>query len=136
MAHKKTGSRSAEIVMQYWAFLDQHLADILDGRVDEMLTISQIAQRLFIAPGHLTNTLTNETGHHPCYYYDLKIIEAANQLLLTTALSGAEIARMLTFDPSNFVKFYKSITGITPATFREQKVLPAPLPIEQKKYAH
>lgn len=134
MEHKKSGSRGTEIAAQYFAFLDQHLADILEDRVDDMLTISQIAQQLFIAPGHLTNTLTRETGHHPCYYYDLKIVEVANKLLLNSSLSGAEIARRLTFDPSNFVKFYKSITGITPAIFREKKVLPAVLPIEQKKY--
>src|SRR5690606_26995075 len=121
MSNKRTGSRGTEIVEQYLAFLDQHLADILENSVDEMLTISQIAQRLFVAPGHLTNTLSKETGHHPCYYYDLKIIETANKLLLNSDLSGAEIARRLTFDPSNFVKFYKSITGITPAIFREQK---------------
>ncbi|WP_114789871.1 helix-turn-helix domain-containing protein [Niabella yanshanensis] len=134
MEHKKAGSRGIEIVEQYFAFLDRHLADLLEDRVDDMLTISQIAQHLFIAPGHLTNTLTKETGRHPCYYYDLKIIEVANKLLLNTALSGSEIARRLTFDPSNFVKFYKSITGITPAIFREKKVLPPVLPIEGKKY--
>ncbi len=134
MEPKKTSNRGAEIVEQYFAFIDQHLSDLLEDRVDDMLTISQIAQQLFIAPGHLTNTLTKETGHHPCYYYDLKIIEVANQLLLNTNLSGSEIARRLTFDPSNFVKFYKSITGITPAIFREKKALPPVLPIEQKKY--
>lgn len=134
MEQKKSVSRGTEIVEQYFAFVDQHLADLLEDRVDDMLTISQIAQHLFIAPGHLTNTLTKETGHHPCYYYDLKIIKAANKLLLETDLSGSEIARRLTFDPSNFVKFYKSITGITPATFREKKALPPVLPIEQKKY--
>jgi AraC-like DNA-binding protein len=134
MEQKKSGSRGTEIAAQYFAFLDQHLADILEDRVDEMLTISQIAQQLFVAPGHLTNTLTRETGHHPCYYYDLKIIEVANKLLLNSNLSGAEIARRLTFDPSNFVKFYKSITGITPAIFREKRTLPPILPIEQKKY--
>lgn len=134
MKNKKAGNRGSEIVETYFAFLDQHLADILEDRVDDMLSISQIAQHLFIAPGHLTNTLSKETGHHPCYYYDLKIIEAANKLLLNSNLSGAEIARRLTFDPSNFIKFYKSITGITPANFREKKVLPPTLPIEQKKY--
>ncbi len=134
MEPKKISSRGTEIVTQYFAFIDQHLADLLEDRVDDMMTITQIAQHLFIAPGHLTNTLTKETGHHPCYYYDLKIIEVANQLLLHSDLSGSEIARRLTFDPSNFVKFYKSITGITPAIFREKKALPSILPIEQKKY--
>ncbi|MCH5715453.1 hypothetical protein [Niabella hibiscisoli] len=53
---KKTSSRGTEIVTQYFAFIDQHLADLLEDRVDDMMTITQIAQHLFIAPGHLTNT--------------------------------------------------------------------------------
>jgi AraC-like DNA-binding protein len=31
-----------------------------------------------------------------------------------------EIARHLTFDPSNFTKFFKHFEGITPKKFREQ----------------
>jgi AraC-like DNA-binding protein len=42
-------------------------------------------------------------------------------MLLTTNLSVAEIARTLTFDPSNFSKFFKHFEGITPKQFREKK---------------
>lgn len=129
-------SRNEEITDSYFRFLDRHLADLLEGRETEMLHISAIARRLFISPGHLTNTLKLHTGHHPCYYYDLKIIDATNKLLLDTALSASEIARRLSFDPSNFVKFYKSLTGITPARFRKERMLPPVLPITSKIYAH
>jgi AraC-like DNA-binding protein len=57
-----------------------------------------------------------------------------NDLLLNTEKSASEIARILTFDPSNFVKFYKNLTGITPTEFRKNKILPKKLPIETKKY--
>lgn len=133
-ATKKLWSRNDEITRDYLAFLDIHIADLLSGRETEMLHINEIAQRLFIAPGHLTNTLKLTTNHHPCYYYDLKIIEVTNNLLLTTSLSASEIARRLTFDPSNFVKFYKSLTGITPTQFRKVKALPENLPISAKAY--
>jgi AraC family transcriptional regulator of adaptative response / methylphosphotriester-DNA alkyltransferase methyltransferase len=129
-------SRNNEITRDYLAFIDQHLADILAGRETEMLHINEIAQRLFISPGHLTNTLKLVTGHHPCYYFDLKIIEETNKLLLETKLSASEIARRLTFDPSNFIKFYRSLTGITPTDFRKAKVLPAHMPILGKTYTH
>lgn len=133
---KKSISRNDEITRDYLAFLDVHIADLIAGRETEMLHINEIAQRLFISPGHLANTLKLVTGHHPCYYFDLKIIEETNKLLLYTRLSASEIARRLSFDPSNFVKFYRSLTGITPTQFRTEKVLPESMPILQKEYLH
>lgn len=129
-------SRNDEITRDYLAFLDQHIADLLAGRETEMLHINKIAQRLFISPGHLTNTLKLTTGHHPCYFFDLKIIEETNKLLLNTKLSASEIARRLSFDPSNFVKFYRSFAGITPTQFRSAKVLPDRIPGLDKAYLH
>lgn len=132
----KSLSRNDEITRDYFAFLDEHIADLIVGRETEMLHINEIAKRLFISPGHLTNTLKLVTGHHPCYYFDFKIIEETNKLLLGTTLSASEIARRLSFDPSNFVKFYRSLTGITPTQFRLAKVLPNSMPILQKVYLH
>ncbi|WP_207896735.1 helix-turn-helix domain-containing protein [Flaviaesturariibacter flavus] len=43
----------------------------------------------------------------------------AKELILTTDLSIAAIARQLTFDPSNFSKFFRHFTGITPKKFRD-----------------
>ena len=133
---EKLPTRNDEITRDYLDFLDVHIADLVAGRETEMLHINEIAQQLFISPGHLTNTLKLTTGHHPCYYFDLKIIEETNKLLLNTKLSASEIARRLSFDPSNFVKFYRSLTGITPTAFRSIKVLPDSMPILEKTYMH
>jgi len=133
---KKLWSRNDEITRDYLKFLDEHIAAIVLGSETEMLHINEIAQRLFISPVHLSNTIKLATGHHPCYYYDLKIIAATNELLLNTTHSASEIARRLTFDPSNFIKFYRSLTGITPTQFRTQKALPEILPIHSKMYNH
>lgn len=113
-------TRNEEITRDYLAFLDQHLDDLLSGRETEMLHINGIARRLFMSPVHLSNTVKLATGHHPCYFFDKKIIEQVQQLLLNTSLSVAEIARRLTFDPSNFNKFYRKLTGETPVQFREK----------------
>jgi AraC-like DNA-binding protein len=130
----KSLTRNDEITRDYLAFLDEHIADLLAGRETEMLHINAIAKRLFISHIHLSNTVKLTTGHHPCYYFDKKIIDAANKLLLETTLSASEIARRLSFDPSNFVKFYRSLTGITPTQFRSVKALPELMPISTKTY--
>lgn len=119
---KAISGRNEEITENYLKFLDQHLANLVEGREADMLHINEIATQLFLDPGHLSNTVKLVTGHHPCYFFDKKIIEKAKQLLKDTDLSISEIARTLTYDPSNFNKFFRKMTGLTPGDFRKMPV--------------
>jgi len=113
--------RSEEITIKYFAFLDQHIKDVVHGQATEFLELNQIAKALHVSHSHLSDTLQQVTGHHPCHFYDLKIVETAKSLLADTDLSIAEIARRLTYDPSNFGKFFKKFTGQTAGEFRNQQ---------------
>src|SRR5579871_5796511 len=97
--------RSAEIFEQYLAYIDQHLKDLLAGDIDEMYELRDIAQGLYIHPTHLSNVIKEYTGKHPCYFYELKILAVAKNLLADPGPSIAAIARRLTYDPSNFTKW-------------------------------
>lgn len=112
--------RSKEITKNYFQFLDKHIEDVILGKVDEFMEINQIASELFISHKHLTDTVQKETGNHPCHFYDLKIIDEAKRMLSETDKSVSEIARILTYDPSNFSKFFKKFVGQTPAQFRKE----------------
>lgn len=114
-------SRSKEITESYFQFMNRHVDDVVSGRVEEFLEINQIASELFVSHKHLTDSVQKETGHHPCHFYDLKIIGEAKQMLISTDKSIAEIASKLTYDPSNFSKFFKKFTGQTPGQFRKEK---------------
>lgn len=111
-------NRSEEITIAYFAFLDQHIVDVVDGRVSDFMGINQIAQALYISHTHLTDTIQKTKGEHPCYFYDLKIVEQAKKMLRETDQSIAEIAKILTYDPSNFSKFFKKFVGQTPQQWR------------------
>jgi len=112
--------RSKEITENYFQFLDKHIADVVSGKVDDFLEINQIANELFISHKHLTDTVQKETGNHPCHFYDHKIIDEAKKMLSETDKSISEIAKILTYDPSNFSKFFKKFVGQTPGQFRKE----------------
>lgn len=113
--------RGQEITQSYFQFLNKHIADVVSGDVSEFMEINQIASELYVSHKHLTDTVQKETGNHPCHFYDLKIIDQAKQMLLQTDKSVSEIARILTYDPSNFSKFFKKFVGQTPGQFRKEK---------------
>lgn len=111
-------SRKADITDRYFRFLDQHLTDLVTGKTTEMLELNDIARELCISHKHLIAIIRETSGEHPCHFYINKIIKKSQQLLTATALPVAEIARMLTYDPSNFNKFFKKYVGQTPGQYR------------------
>lgn len=112
--------RSKEITENYFQFLDNHIEDVVLGKTEEFMEINQIASALFISHKHLTDTVQKETGSHPCHFYDLKILDEAKKMLLGTDKTISEIAKILTYDPSNFSKFFKKFIGQTPGQFRKE----------------
>lgn len=113
--------RKKEIVKQYLQELDKHIADLKEGRVDRANEIRDFAAIMHIHPVHLSNTVKEVTGESTCELYENRLIAISKELLLTTDMSIAQIATQLTYDPSNFTKFFKAYSGgITPKKFREQ----------------
>lgn len=110
--------RSKEITEAYLRELDKHLADLKAGRAASTFEVQDIAALLHIHPTHLSNTIREELKRSPCDIYEERLMNIARELILTTDLSIAAIARQLTFDPSNFTKFFKHFAGMTPRQFR------------------
>lgn len=115
-------SRNEEIFQTYLTLIDEHLKDIVEGRTDTMFELRDLARRLFIHPTHLSNVIKEHTGKHPCYYYEQKLLAIAKSFLQDARYSVAEVARILTYDPSNFTKWFKAFEGITPSQYRAQLI--------------
>lgn len=120
---KKILARQHEITADFLKAIDKHLLDITEGRTLEMFEIRDLAGVLFIHPTHLSNTIKLTTGKAPCYFFEEKIMKIAKSMLEENKVSIAQIATLLTFDPSNFTKFFKRFSGQTPKQFREQFLL-------------
>ncbi len=120
MKENKTISvRQKEIVASYLQQLDLHLSDLKVGLAEKTFEIKDLAELLFVSPKHLSNTIQEVLGKSPCDIYEERLIEISKELLLTTNKPISHIAQTLTFDPSNFTKFFKSFEGKTPKQFRE-----------------
>lgn len=115
---KKILSRQHEITADFLREVDNHLTDILSGNKDQMFEIRDFAALLYIHPIHLSNTIKAATGYSPCYFMENRLIEISKSLLQNNDMSITEIARILTYDPSNFTKFFKRFSGKTPKQYR------------------
>jgi AraC-like DNA-binding protein len=120
---KKIFARQHEITEDFLKVIEKHLADIMENRVMDMYEIRDIADLMHIHPTHLSNTIKLTTGKAPCFFFEQKIMSLAKELLANSVLPIAGVAQKLTFDPSNFTKFFKRFEGVTPKQYREQLLL-------------
>ena len=116
-------TRANEISKQFLEELDKHMLELKSGQAETSFEIGDIASLLHIHPTHLSNTIKATLKKSPCDIYEEKLVNVSKELIQTTPLSIAAIARQLTFDPSNFSKFFKHFEGITPKKFREAATL-------------
>lgn len=110
--------RKKEIADQYLRLLDQHIQELKEGSAQRTAEIKDFADQLNIHPRHLSNTIHEVLQQSPCSLYESRLLAISKELLLTSANSIASIARHLNYDPSNFSKFFKNYTGLTPHQFR------------------
>ncbi|MDN3586435.1 AraC family transcriptional regulator [Pedobacter aquatilis] len=116
---QKFFARQHEIAADYLIELDKHLADIVSGRATEMFEVRDFAEILHVHPTHFSNTIKAATGHSPCFFFEERLMEISKSMLQNVSTPISEIARILTYDPSNFTKFFKHFSGQTPKQYRE-----------------
>jgi len=114
--------RQHTLLQQYEVLLDQHMGELKQGIAEKTFEIKDFADMLHVHPNHLSNTLREAFGKSPCAIYEEKLLAAAKELLLNTPDTIAQIAHKLTYDPSNFTKFFKNYEGITPKAFRQRHI--------------
>lgn len=116
---QKILTRKHEITAQFFNLLDQHIDDILAGKINYAYKIKDFAARLFIQPTHFSNTIKLTTKRSPYDFVEERLVAEAKRMLSETSMSMTEISHALTFqDSANFTKFFKRVEGKTPDEYR------------------
>ena len=117
---KAVSLRQKEIVTDYIQKLDNYVAALKQGTEDRVLEIAEFADMLHIHPTHLSNTVKEVTGRSSCSLFEERLVKVSKEMLLESRASIKEIAIQLTYESSNFTKFFKHFVGMTPKQFRIQ----------------
>lgn len=111
--------RQKEITSDFMKIVDDNLIDVVSGKAEEIYGIRTVAGLMNIHPKHLSNTIKHVTGNSPCSFVENKILDIVKTHLEENKMNIGDIAKMLTYDPSNFTKFFKKYIGVTPKQYRE-----------------
>lgn len=121
---EKILTRKDEITAEFMQLVDEHVNDLLHGRIEYRYKPSDFASRMHIASVHLTNTIKLTMNTSPCEVMEDRIVLEAKKLLGDTDLSVAEVGDKLGFpEPTNFNRFFKNMTNVTPLQYRKSKIL-------------
>ena len=112
-------NRPTEIVKSFQVELNKNILEIVRGSITYIWNVQNYAQKLNIHPNYLSNIIKSQTGKTVKQWIDERIISEAKSLLNNTDMSVSQIAYRLTYDDtSNFSRFFKKKTGLTPAKYR------------------
>jgi AraC-like DNA-binding protein len=116
---KKYLNRQAEITALFLQEMNKHMDDFMADRVETMSHLKDIAAAMYLHPVHVSSVVKLYTGFHPCYFYERRILQEAKSMLSDFTLSITDVASRLTYDTSNFTKFFKQYEGLTPTAWRK-----------------
>ncbi|MGQ2985278.1 helix-turn-helix domain-containing protein [Flavobacterium sp.] len=101
--------------------LEQVFDSHFENTGNKLPTVRDIAEKLNVSPGYLSDMLRTYTGQSAQQHIHNKLIDKAKEILTTTPLSVSEIAYQLGFEyPQSFNKLFKSKTNVSPLEYRKQ----------------
>ncbi|HEY9068081.1 MAG TPA: helix-turn-helix domain-containing protein, partial [Burkholderiaceae bacterium] len=93
--------------------------DYILGRLDEPLTVAQVAERVCISPRQLTRIFKEALSVTPNQYIDAARVDLARELLSGTGLPLEKIALRCGFSGrKQMSRVFERVLGTAPTTFR------------------
>lgn len=94
--------------------------ELLDTHFTKVRSVKEYADKLHISEKRLGKATSKILGKSPKEIINDRVLLEAKRLLVHTSQSIKEIGFQLGFaEPTNFIKYFKQQSGITPSEFRE-----------------
>lgn len=97
--------------------------DFLSTRIDQVITLKEIAAVVSLSPVHFSTLFKKKTGFSPLDYFNHLKVQKACQYLLFTNLRVKEISLELGIgDQYYFSRMFKKVMGMSPSEYREKRI--------------
>jgi len=122
LRHHSTMRRSSELELSRVGLIDRRIrraAELMHARLDEELTLKDIAAASYLSPFHFSRLFKKVTGTTPLAYLAGQRVTRAQLLLAQTDLPITQIAARVGYgSASHFTKAFRQTTGLSPREFR------------------
>ena len=105
------------VAKKFLTLLDEYVANKTEG--EGLPTVAYFADKCCLSTGYFGTLIKTETGRTAKDIINDRILVRAKELLQSDALSVSQVSQRLGFEyPQHFIRFFKSLTGMTPAQWR------------------
>ncbi len=99
----------------------ERVRSLIEEKYSENLTVSDIAEGVYLSPTYVRLLFKQETGETLFEYLTKVRIEKAKEMLRDPHYKFYEVCYAVGYsDPSHFSKLFKKMTGRTPSAYRDQ----------------
>ena len=107
--------------MRFEQLLDEYFDSDAPAR-QGLPTVKYFADRVFLSANYFGDMIRKQTGTSASEYIQNKVIERAQEALLSSGKTASEIAYSLGFQyPQHLSRMFKRVTGLTPQQYRTQR---------------
>lgn len=91
--------------------------------LDKHITVSDLAELMCLTTDHFSKVFKRIIGMSPCEYIQMKRIERAQALLLTTSMSVMQVAESVGIgNASQFTRLFVKIVKCSPKVYRDKQL--------------
>lgn len=105
------------VVKQFLGLLDEYISE--KAETEGLPTVSYFADKCCLSTGYFSTLVKSETGRTAKDHINERILLKAKELLQMESTSVSQVSQLLGFEyPQHFIRFFKGLTGNTPAQWR------------------